>query len=392
MRKVYVIAAKRTAIGTFDGTLKDVGAVDLGTIVAKELLTGSSVDVKDIDEVIFGNVLSAGLGQNVSRQIAIKTGIGFEVPSYTVNKVCGSGMKAVQLAYQSIAIGDADVILAGGTENMNQAPYLVSGARFGLRMNDSAMVDSMVKDGLWCAMNDYHMGITAENIARNYNISRQQQDEFAALSQQKTAKAIANGEFADEIVPVAVKKRKETIDFKTDEHPRAGTTVDVLSKLRPAFEKDGTVTAGNASGITDGAAALTLASENFINNNNITPIAKFAGFASVGVDPAIMGIGPSAAISKILKKTGTKLADIDIFELNEAFAAQSIAVLKETGIDPEKVNVNGGAIALGHPIGASGARILVTLLGAMKKRNLKTGLASLCIGGGMGMASILTKS
>jgi acetyl-CoA C-acetyltransferase len=392
MRKVYVIAAKRTAIGTFDGTLTDVGAVDLGTIVAKELLIESGVDVKDIDEVIFGNVLSAGLGQNVSRQIAIKTGIGFEVPSYTVNKVCASGMKAVQLAYQSIAIGEADVILAGGTENMNQAPYLVNGVRFGLRINDSTIVDSMVKDGLWCGINDYHMGITAENIAQKYNISRQQQDEFAALSQEKTAKGITNGEFKDEIVPVVVKKRKETIEFTIDEQPRAGTTVEVLSKLRPAFKKHGTVTAGNASGINDGAAALMLADEEFINDNNITPIAEFAGFASVGVDPAIMGIGSSAAISKILKKTGTKLNDIEIFELNEAFAAQSIAVLKETGIDPEKVNVNGGAIALGHPIGASGARILVTLLSAMKKRNLKTGLASLCIGGGMGMASILKRN
>lgn len=392
MRKVYIIAATRTAIGTFNGTLKDVGAVDLGTIVAKKLLAESGVDAKDIDEVIFGNVLSAGLGQNVSRQIAIKAGISFEVPSYTVNKVCGSGMKAVQLAYQSIAIGDADVILAGGTENMNQAPYLVSGARFGLRMNDSVMVDSMIKDGLWCAMNDYHMGITAENLARKYNISRQQQDEFAALSQQKTAKAIANGDFINEIVPVAVKKRKETIDFKTDEHPRAGTTVEVLSKLRPAFKKDGTVTAGNASGITDGAAALILASHEFINKNNITPIAGCMGFASVGVDPAIMGIGTSVAVSKVLRKTGTNLNDIEIFELNEAFAAQSIAVLKETDIDPEKVNVNGGAIALGHPIGTSGARILVTLLSAMKKRNLKMGLASLCIGGGMAMASIVKRS
>ena len=334
MRKVYIIAATRTAIGAFNGTLKDVGAVDLGTIVAKELLAKSGVDAKDINEVIFGNVLSAGQGQNVSRQIAIKAGISFEVPSYTVNKVCASGMKSIQLAYQSIAIGDADVILAGGTENMNQAPYLVKGARFGLRMNDSVMVDSMIKDGLWCAMNDYHMGITAENLARKYNISRQQQDEFAALSQQKTAKAIANGDFIYEIVPVALKKRKKTIDFKTDEHPRAGTTVEVLSKLRPAFEKDGTVTAGNASGITDGAAALILASEEFINKNSITPIAECIGFASVGVDPAIMGIGPSAAVSKVLQKTGTDLNDIEIFELNEAFAAQSLAVLKETGIDP----------------------------------------------------------
>ncbi|MBN2456167.1 MAG: acetyl-CoA C-acetyltransferase [Sedimentisphaerales bacterium] len=392
MRKVYIVSAKRTAIGTFGGTLKSVSAVDLGLIVAKELLTKSDIDVKDIDEVIFGNVLSAGLGQNVARQIAIKAGIGFEIPSFTVNKVCASGMKAVQLAYQAIAIGEADVILAGGTENMNQAPYLVRGARFGLRMNDSTIVDSMVKDGLSCAINDYHMGITAENIAKKYGISRQQQDEFAARSQQKAAKAIASGEFAEEIVPVTVKKRNQTIEFRTDEHPRAGTTTEVLSKLRPAFQKDGTVTAGNASGINDAAAALILASDKFIKDNNIKPMAECIDFTSVGVDPAIMGISPSVAVSKILKKTGIKLDDIEIFELNEAFAAQSIAVLKETGIDPEKINVNGGAVALGHPIGASGARLLVTLLHAMKKRNLKTGLASLCIGGGMGMASIVKRN
>jgi acetyl-CoA C-acetyltransferase len=259
-------------------------------------------------------------------------------------------------------------------------------------MNDATMVDSLVKDGLWCAINDYHMGITAENIAKKYNISRQQQDEFSELSQQKAAEAIANGEFAEEIVPVTVKKRKETTEFKTDEHPRAGTTVEMLSKLRPAFKKDGTVTAGNASGINDGAAVLILAGEEFINKNSITPLAEFKGFASVGVDPAMMGIGPSAAISRIFKKTGTKLDDIEIFELNEEFAVQSIAVLNEAGINPEKVNVNGGAIALGHPIGASGARILVTLLHIMRNRNLKKGLASLCVGGGIGMSSIVERS
>jgi len=392
MKKVYVVAAKRTAIGTFDGTLKGVGAVDLAVTVAKQLLTESGIDPKDINEVIFGNVLAAGLGQNVARQISIKSGIPFEVPAYTVNKVCASGMKAVQLAAQSIAVGEADVILAGGTENMNRAPYLLNGARFGLRMNDSTIVDSMVKEGLWCAMNDYHMGITAENIAEKYNISRQEQDEFAALSQQKAAKAIENGDFVEEIVPVTVKKRKETIEFKVDEHPRSGTTVEILSKLRPAFKKDGTVTAGNASGINDGAAGLILAGEDFVKNNKIEPLAELVAFASAGVDPAIMGIGPSAAISKILKKTGSALDEFEIFELNEAFATQSIAVLEETGIDPKKVNVNGGAVALGHPIGASGARILVTLLHAMKKHNLKTGLASLCIGGGMGMATIVKKS
>ena len=389
MRKVYIVAAKRTAIGSFQGTLKDTGAVELGTIVTKALLAESNIDVKNINEVIFGNVLSAGLGQNIARQIAIKAGIGFEVPSYTVNKVCASGMKAVQLGWQAIALGEADVIVAGGVENMNQAPYLVKGARFGLRMNDSALEDSMVKDGLWCAIKNYHMGITAENLAEKYGISRKEQDEFAALSQQKAARAIESGQFEEEIVPVPVKTRKETIEFKTDENPRTGTTVEVLAKLKPAFKENGTVTAGNASGITDGAAAMILASEEFVKNNNIKAIAEITGFASAGVAPEIMGIGPAAAINKLIKKTNIRLDEIDIFELNEAFAVQSLAVLRELKIDPEKVNVNGGAIALGHPIGASGARIMVTLLSAMKKRNLKTGLASLCIGGGMGMAVIV---
>jgi len=389
MRKIYIVAAKRTAIGGFQGTLKDTSAVDLGTVVVKKLIAESNIDVKDMDEVIFGNVLSAGLGQNIARQIATRAGIGPEVPSYTVNKVCASGMKAAQLGWQAIAIGEADVIVAGGVENMNQAPYLVKGARFGLRMNDSVLEDSMVKDGLWCAIKNYHMGVTAENLAEKYVISRKEQDEFAALSQQKAAKAIASGQFEDEIVPVSVRTRKETIEFKTDEHPRAGTTVEVLAKLKPAFKENGTVTAGNSSGITDGAAAMILASEEFVKNNNIKAIAEITGFASAGVAPEIMGIGPAAVINKLIKKTNIRLDEIDIFELNEAFAAQSLAVLREVKIDPEKVNVNGGAIALGHPIGASGARIMVTLLGAMKKRNSKTGLASLCIGGGMGMAVIV---
>ena len=389
MRKVYIAGARRTAIGTFNGTLKDIAAVDLATAVARDLLATSGVTAEDVGEVIFGNVLSAGLGQNVARQIGIKSGIPVQVPAYTVNKVCASGMKAVQLGCQSIAAGETEVVVCGGTENMDQAPYLVRGARFGLRMNDSTMVDSMVQEGLWCAINDYHMGITAENIAEKYEISRREQDQFSALSQQKAARAIANGEFAEEIVPVPVKKRTETIEFKEDEHPRAGTTVAVLSKLKPAFKKDGTVTAGNASGINDGAAALILVSEDIVKEHQIRPLAELISFASVGVDPALMGIGPSSAISKLLGKTGLSIDDIDIFELNEAFASQAIAVLKETGIDPEKVNLNGGAVALGHPIGASGARILVTLVHAMKKRGLRTGLASLCIGGGMGMATLV---
>ncbi len=389
MRKVYTVAARRTAIGTFDGRLKTVGAVDLGATVARELFAQSNIEPSDMDEVIFGNVLSAGLGQNVARQIASRAGVPFEVPSFTVNKVCASGMKALQLAFQSIAFGEAEAILAGGVENMNQAPYLVNGARFGLGMNDAAFVDSMVRDGLWCAVNGYHMGITAENIAEKYGISRLEQDKYAALSQAKAARAIDDGAFAEEIVPVTIKKRRESLVFEADEHPRKGTTVEILSKLRPAFKQHGTVTAGNASGINDGAAALILASEEFVRSRNTTPLAEFIAFASVGLDPATMGLGPALAIPRILHKTGMSLNDIDIFELNEAFAVQSIAVLRETGIGPEKANVNGGAIALGHPIGASGARIVVTLIQAMKKRGLRTGLASLCIGGGMGMASIV---
>ncbi len=392
MRKVFVIAAKRTAIGTFDGTLKTVRAVDLAVTVARQLIAESGIDAGTIDEVIFGNVLSAGLGQNVSRQIAIQTGLSAEIPAFTVNKVCASAMKAVQLAFQAIACGEAEVILAGGTENMNQAPYLLPGARFGLRMNDTTLVDSMVRDGLWCALNDYHMGMTAENLAEKYHISRQQQDEFAVQSQQKIVQALAGGAFAEEIVAVPVKNRKETIEFKADEHPRPDTTMEVLAKLKPAFKKDGTVTAGNSSGINDGAAALLLANEDFIKRQNLTPMAELIGFASAGVNPAIMGIGPAAAIPKLCRQTGISLDAIDIFELNEAFAAQSLAVLQETRIDPAKVNVNGGAIALGHPIGASGARILVTLIHAMRKRNRKTGLASLCVGGGMGMACIVKRS
>ncbi len=392
MRKVFVIAAKRTAIGTFDGNLKIVSAVDMAAAVARELIAESGIDAGTIEEVIFGNVLSAGLGQNVSRQTAIQAGLSAEIPAFTVNKVCASGMKAVQLAFQAIACGEAEVILAGGTENMNQAPYLVPGARFGLRMNDAPLVDSMVKDGLWCALNDYHMGITAENLAEKYHISRRQQDEFSVQSQQKTAQALAGGAFAEEIVAVPVKNRKETIEFKTDEHPRPDTTLEVLAKLKPAFRKDGTVTAGNSSGINDGAAALLLAGEDVIREKNLTPLAELIGFASAGVDPAIMGIGPAAAIPKVCRQTGIRLDAIDLFELNEAFAAQSLAVLQETGIDRAKVNVNGGAIALGHPIGASGARILVTLLHALRKRNRKTGLASLCVGGGMGMACIVKRS
>ncbi len=382
MQKVYIIRAKRTPIGTFGGSFEKIPAVDLGSAVVKNLLETTGLKSGEINEVIFGNVLSAGLGQNIARQIALKSGIPREVPSYSVNKVCGSGMKAVHNAFQSIALGEADVVIAGGTENMNQAPYVLNGARTGLKFGHKEMIDSMVNDGLWCAFNDYHMGITAENLAEKYNISRQQQDEFAYNSQQKAVKATKEGLFCKEIVSMPVRKGKLIEDCSQDEHIRPETTIEKPSALKPAFKKDGTVTAGNASGINDGAAALILASEKFVLEKGITPVAEITGFASAGVDPAVMGIGPVAAINKL----GVNLSEVDLFELNEAFAVQSLAVLKELNINPEKVNIYGGAIALGHPIGASGARIIVTLINAMKNNSLKQGIASLCIGGGQGIA------
>jgi len=389
MRKVYILEAKRTAIGTFSGTLQDTSTLEMGTTLAKNMLANSAVQAKNVNEVIFGNVLSAGLGQNISRQIAIKSGIPQEVPAFTVNKVCASGMKALELGYQSIVMGNAEVVLAGGVENMNMAPYLAKGVRFGLRMNNATLEDSMVNDGLWCSINNYHMGITAENLAEKYQISRQAQDEFALRSHHRAAKAIEAGIFADEIVPVPVKQKKETIAFKVDEHCRPDTTLDKLAKLRPAFKKDGSVTAGNSSGINDGAAAMILAGEEYVKQHKLQPLAEIIAFSSAAVDPSIMGIGPAPTVKKLLEKTGVKLVDVQLFELNEAFASQSLAVLQELKIDTELVNVNGGAIALGHPIGASGARIGVTLLHEMKRRKLTLGLASLCVGGGMGMAMLV---
>ncbi len=389
MQKVYIVSAKRTAIGTFAGTLAKTSALELGTALVKGLLSDSNIKPEDVNEVILGNVLSSGLGQNITRQIALKAGIPQEVPSFSVNKVCGSGMKSLALAYQSIAMGESDVVIAGGVENMNLSPYLLKGAREGLKLGNADIEDSIIKDGLWCALNDYHMGITAENLAEKYSISREEQDEYAALSHQKASKALSEKAFEEEIVAVPVRKRKTTEDFLIDEHIRPETTSEKLANLRPAFKKDGSVTAGNASGINDGAAGLILAGENYIKSKGITPLAEVTGFASAGVDPSIMGIGPVAAINKLVSKTGLNLDDVELFELNEAFAVQSLAVLKELKINPELVNVNGGAIALGHPIGASGARIVVTLIHAMKKRGLKTGLASLCIGGGMGIAMSL---
>ncbi len=341
-----------------------------------------------VDDVILGCVLQAGLGQNVARQAAVKSGLGNAKTALTVNRVCGSGMRAVAMAAQSILAGDADIIIAGGTESMSNAPYVLKKARTGYRMGNGELVDEMVYDGLWDIFNDYHMGVTAENLAAKYGLTRAMQDEFAAHSQQKTEKAIAAGKFNDEIVPVAIPQKKgEPVMFKTDEYPRAGTTVETLGKLRPAFKKDGTVTAGNSSGINDGAAALLVASGEAVKKHGLKPVAKIVSYGWAGVDPSVMGIGPVEAVRKALAKAGWTMQDVDLIEGNEAFAAQALSVDKELGFDPEKLNVNGGAIALGHPIGASGARILVTLIHEMKKRGAKKGLATLCIGGGMGIAT-----
>lgn len=392
MKEVVIASAVRTAIGTFGGSLKGIKTVNLGAEVIKEALKRAKVKSSEVDEVIMGNVLQGGLGQNSTRQAAIYAGLSYEVPSMTINKVCGSGLKAVHLAAQAILLGDADIIVAGGMENMSRAGYLLEKARWGERMGDGKLVDLMIKDGLWEAFNDYHMGITAENIADQWRITREEQDEFAASSQQKAEKAISTGRFKDEILPLEIPQRKsDSIIFSQDEHPRAGTTVEKLAKLRPAFKKDGTVTAGNASGINDGAAALVVMSAEKAKELEITPLATIKSYATAGVEPEIMGTGPIPATQKALQKANLKVSDLDLVEANEAFASQSLAVLKELSLDPEKVNVNGGAIALGHPIGASGARILVTLLYEMEKRDIKYGLATLCIGGGQGAAIIVTR-
>lgn len=392
MREVVIVSAVRTPIGTFGGSFKDVSAVSLGTIVAKEAMKRANIKPDMVDEVIFGNVLQAGLGQNVARQISIYSGIPVEVPSYTVNKVCGSGLKSVTLAAQSIMVGEGDIILAGGTENMSQAPYLLKKARWGQRMGDGVLEDYMIKDGLWDIFNDYHMGITAENLAEKYNLTREEQDKFALRSQQRAEEAIKSGRFKDEIVPVEVPQRKgDPIIVDTDEHPRFGSTIEGLAKLRPAFKKDGTVTAGNASGINDGAAALVLMAKEKAEELGLKPLATIKAYASAGVDPSIMGIGPVPATKKALEKARLTVEDLDLIEGNEAFAAQALTVSKEFKFDDEKLNVNGGAIALGHPIGASGARILVTLLYEMDKRDAKTGLATLCIGGGQGISIIVER-
>ncbi|ABG86544.1 acetyl-CoA C-acetyltransferase [Clostridium perfringens] len=392
MREVVIASAVRTALGSFGGSLKDVPAVDLGALVIKEALNKAGVKPECVDEVLMGNVIQAGLGQNPARQAAVKAGLPVEIPSMTINKVCGSGLRCVALAAQMIKAGDADVIVAGGMENMSQGPYVLKTARFGQRMGDGKMVDAMVNDALTDAFNGYHMGITAENIAEQWGLTREMQDEFAANSQIKAEAAIKNGKFKDEIVPVVIPKRKgDPIVFDTDEFPRFGTTAEKLAKLRPAFKKDGTVTAGNASGINDGAAALVVMSAEKAKELGVTPICKIVSYGSKGLDPSIMGYGPFYATKKALEGTGLTVADLDLIEANEAFAAQSLAVAKDLEFDMSKVNVNGGAIALGHPVGASGARILVTLIHEMMKRDAKRGLATLCIGGGMGTALIVER-
>ena len=391
-RDAVIVSAVRTAIGNFQGSLAGVSAPELGGIVLKEALARAGATAEHIDEVIMGNVLQAGLGQNPARQAAIKAGLPNTIASMTINKVCGSGLKSVMLAAQAIKAGDADAILAGGMENMSQAPYLLESARTGLRMGDSKVVDSMIRDGLWCAFDDTHMGITAENIAEQYGLTREEQDEFSAWSQQKAEQALAAERFRDEIVPVVIPQRKgDPIVFEKDEFPRAGTTAATLGKLRPAFKKDGTVTAGNASGINDGAAALLVMSREKAEELGLPILATITSYASAGLDPNVMGLGPIYATRKALERSGLTIDDIDLIEANEAFAAQSLAVGKDLNIPREKLNVNGGAIALGHPIGASGARVLVSLLHEMQKRDVKRGLATLCIGGGQGVALVVER-
>ena len=391
-RKVVVVSAVRTPVGSFMGVFKDISAIELGTVAVKEALKRVNLDPATVDEVILGNVLQAGLGQNPARQVALKAGIPESVPSLTINKLCGSGLKAINLAAQAIIAGDAEIIVAGGMENMSRAPFLLPEGRTGHKMGATTILDSLISDGLVCAMNDIHMGITAENVAEKYNISRDEQDEFSSTSQQKAGVAIAENRFTAEIVPVPIPQRKgDPVWVAQDEYPKPDTTLEKLAKLRPAFKKDGTVTAGNASGINDGAAAVVVMSEEKALALGLEPLTYIVSYASAGVAPEIMGTGPIPASQKAMQKAGLGMADIDLIEANEAFAAQALAVGNELGIDPVKLNVNGGAIALGHPIGASGTRIFVTLLYAMKERNVKRGLATLCIGGGQGVATIIER-
>ncbi len=392
MKEVVIVSAVRTPIGSYGGVFKDVSAVNLGVTAVKEAMKRVELDPNTVDELIFGNVLQAGQGQNVARQVSVHSGIPISVPSYTVNKVCGSGLKTVALAAQAIMCGDSEIVVAGGTENMSQAPYLLKNNRWGQRMGDGVVEDYMLKDGLWDIFNDYHMGNTAENIVEEYGLTREEQDTLATASQNKAEKAITTGRFKDEIVEVEVpQRRKDPIIVDTDEFPRFGASVESLGKLRPAFKKDGTVTAGSASGINDGAAALVLMSKEKAEELGLKPLATIASYAAAGVDPKVMGTGPIPASRKALEKANMTVEDLDLIEANEAFASQALSVIKDLKLNEDIVNVNGGAIALGHPIGASGARILVTLLHEMQKRDSKNGLATLCIGGGQGMAMVVKR-
>ncbi|MDO4518269.1 MAG: acetyl-CoA C-acetyltransferase [Bacillota bacterium] len=393
MREVVIVSAARTAIGKFGGTLKDVPTRKLGAVCIEEALNRAGIAKDQVDEVIMGCVLQGGLGQNVARQMMLDAGLSVETPCFTINKVCGSGLRAVELAAQIIKAGDADIIVAGGAENMSATAYAMKNARWGARMNDTKMTDMMVNDGLWDAFNNYHMGITAENVAEQWGLTREEMDEFSVISQNRAEAAIAAGKFKDEIVPVTIPQRKgDPIVFDTDEHLTKGSTMEKVAKLKPAFKKDGVgVTAANASGINDSGAAVVVMSKKKADELGIKPMATIKSYASGGVDPSIMGVGPVPASKKALEKAGLTIDQIDLVEANEAFAAQSLAVRKDLGLDPEKTNVNGGAIALGHPIGASGCRILITLLYEMQKRDSKYGLATLCIGGGMGTSVIVER-
>jgi acetyl-CoA C-acetyltransferase len=386
MEEIVIVGAARTAIGKFGGTLAKMPAADLGALVIRNVLLRAGVKPDQVSEVIMGQVLAAGVGQNPARQASIKAGLSHTVPAMTINKVCGSGLKAAMLGAQSIANGDSDIVVAGGQESMSLSPHVLMGSRDGFRMGDAKMVDSMIIDGLWDVFNQYHMGVTAENVAKEYAVTREEQDEFAVASQNKAEAAMKAGRFKDEIVPVEIASRKGPVIFSDDEYPRMGTTLDAMKSLKPAFDKNGTVTAGNASGLNDGAAAVVLTSLKKAKELGLKPIARIKAFASAGVDPKYMGMGPVPAAKRCLSRAGWEPKDLDLMEINEAFAAQAIAVNRQVGWDTKKVNVNGGAIALGHPIGASGCRILVTLLHEMQKRDAKKGLASLCIGGGMGVA------
>ena len=392
MEEAVIVSAVRTPVGTVGGVFVEVPATTLGAIVVEEAIRRAGIDADQVEEILMGNVLQAGLGQNPARQAALGANLSTAVPAMTVNKVCGSGLKTVALAAQAIRVGDAECMVAGGMENMSRAPYLMDSGRYGYRLGHGQLVDVIIRDGLWCAFTDCHMGITAENVAKEWEVSRADQDGFAVASQRKAGDAIKAGRFKDEIVPVPVARRKETVLVDTDEHPRPATTLDVLSGLRSAFTKDGSVTAGNASGINDGAAAMVVMSASRAKAQGLTPLARIRSYASAGVEPRIMGIGPVPAARKAMDKAGVSVRDVDLFELNEAFAAQSVAVCRELAIPEDRVNVNGGAIALGHPIGASGTRILTTLLYEMARRDVALGIAAMCIGGGQGIAMVVERA